>query len=280
MDRVKFYLNLAFVILGIPILVFSVQYPNPNNWSDPSVVDLASAGKTASLSLVAPSVTGAIPIKTTTTLQVRIDDGGSKVGMVKAGIFYSSNLVKINSVSFGNTFCSISTDSAIDEKTGYIQLHCTANEPGLTTQIGTVATISLETLAAGNASFQFDDGISSVSSRPSNREVLGSLNELNLQIGNSNQNGQVVVASMSHPSGISCSPKATAELAWLKVADAVRYEYSWSESLITAEPNLPTTGTFVALPTKAGAQQFFAIRSVNSKGVKSATTIYRVVSCP
>jgi hypothetical protein len=259
--------------IGLPYL--ALQQDSVVAVTSTSIVDTKQAGKTAILSLVAP--VGKFGPTQTQTLPIRIDSGGSLVSAVNLKILFPPDRVRVTDVNFSNSFCTISPVFSINNTLGSVTLSCTSNSPGLTGQLGTVASLITSPLQPGDASFQFDQVSSSVIARVTNKDVLSYTVDKTISYGE-NPGNRLVVTSTTHPLGMSCSFKSTTELAWLKQEGASTFEYGWSEDP-NQEPTTPTSSTTISLPTKPGATQFFSIRAVNDKGVKGSVTRYRVASC-
>ena len=286
MDTAKRLLALGFIFVGSIAAVFVIQYRVGETGTKPTVVDVRSAGRTATLSLTVPALPdGTQPshlgIGAHQTLNLQVDDGGSVVGAISGSILYPPDLIQIDTMSFANSFCTLNTSINDNPKSGALSFSCQASQNKLTTQIGNVATISVTTRASGNANLQLS-GDTDVQSAVPTHSVLASTQGLSLVIGNPDAQ-TLIVTSRTHPLSLACSLRSSAELAWLSPNPSVaRFEYVWSDNA-AAEPSNPTVSTSISLPTIPGATQFFRIRSLNSvsgKDVRGPITTYRVVSCP
>lgn len=265
-----------FLILGLIGLPFLAEHQESViTVSSSATVDPKQAGRTSILSISRPIGKVASGVKQ--SLAVKIDSGGSIVAAVAFKLSFPPDKVQVEDVSFSNSFCTIEPTYSINNTLGTVTLTCKANSPGLTAQLGTVATLVTNPLTAGDAAFQFDQTASSVTARGSNRDTLSYTVDSIVSYGETPGNS-IIVTSKSHPAGTSCSFKAAVDLAWLKQEGNVSFEYGWSEDP-AATPSVNTSSTTLSLPTKAGVTQFFSIRGISDKGVKGPITRYRVVSC-
>jgi hypothetical protein len=267
---------LLFLVLGAVGLPYLASHQDAIlAVSSTATVDQKQAGRTAILSLLPPL--GKLSATSQQSIAVKIDTGGSLVYAVSFTLTFPPDRVRVEDVSLSGSFCTIVPVYSINNKLGTVTLSCRSNSPGLTGQLGTVATLIISPLQAGDAAFQFDQLNSSVTAKVSEKDVLSYAVDRVFSFGETPGN-HLTVTSPSHPTGSSCSYKSTADMSWLKLEGATAFEYGWSEDP-AFEPKTSTSSTSISLPTKPGTTQFFSIRSVEEKGAKGPITRKRVVSC-
>ncbi|CAN5130729.1 hypothetical protein BH11PAT4_BH11PAT4_1330 [soil metagenome] len=276
MGRLRTITTALFLLFGVVGLPYLASHQDAIlAVSSSATVDQKQAGRTAILSLLPP--VGKLNTSSKQSIAVKIDTGGSLVQAVSFVLSFPPDRVKVDEVSLSGSFCTITPTYSINNKQGTVSLSCRSNSPGLTGQLGTVATLVTTPLQSGDAAFQFDQTASSVTAKVSEKDVLSYAVDRVVSYGETPSN-HLTVTSQSHPTGSSCSYKATAEMSWLRVEGATTFEYGWSEDP-SQEPGTSTGSTTISLPTKPGTTQFFSIRTAGEKGAKGPITRNRVVSC-
>lgn len=219
-------------------------------------------------------------------LSILVDTGGANINTVSLSLSVPPDAARLERLDLTSSFCTIITQNTLRAATGTAQLACGAPNPGLRTQIGTVAVLEYMPLRSGSVLFHLDQSASSLLTNDGfGSEALKSVEDLAVEVQGTGptvpdfSTVHVPLISSTHALGSTCLRKEEASFEWLRPVNTDHFEYEFNTDPQQLTSPQATTDLEVTLLTQPGTTQYFHIRAVSASGARSLISTVAVSTC-
>jgi hypothetical protein len=103
---------------------------------------------------------GTFDLESQQTIDIQVLTGGEAINSTQVNVSYDPGIVRIEEILTEGSFCppEFFVQKEVDNLAGKVSIACGLPSPGLTKEVGTVATLVMQPVASGNAALRFEPG--------------------------------------------------------------------------------------------------------------------------